>query len=168
MVREILRQQQEEMAHSCLEGREENKETELPEAAEMQIGHRLRAHTQNCRHADRVRHPREGTASSLLSAVQGQAGRSGSQSHLSTLASALHFAVRCYWAQSWARFTSSAGAGGNGTLIGCPQAQQGTMGQGPLLAGLLPQHLLTAGCPTGVFHFVAETRPENFKATWEL
>lgn len=45
MVRETLRQQQEEMAHSCLEGGEENKETEPPEAAELQGGHRPWAHT---------------------------------------------------------------------------------------------------------------------------
>lgn len=50
MVKETLRQQQEEMVHCCLQGREENKETEPPEAAEMQRGHRVWAHTHHSQH----------------------------------------------------------------------------------------------------------------------
>lgn len=49
-----------------------------------------------------------------------------------------------------------------------PEAQQRGMGQTPLLAGLLPQHLLTEGCTEGIFRFLDETRPENFKVAWEL
>lgn len=58
-----------------LEGREENKETELLETSEMQRrGHRRWAHTHTAP-ADGVHRPSEGSASSLRSTLQGQGGR---------------------------------------------------------------------------------------------
>lgn len=72
------------MAHSCLEGREENKETELPEAAEMQRrGHQLWAHTHAPLQTGSVACPRTQHLPSCQP-CSNKAGGADSQSHLST------------------------------------------------------------------------------------
>lgn len=93
------------MAHSYLEGREENKETEPPEAAEMHRGHRPWAHTHRCRQG-----PSPVRAHSIFPPVspQDRAGSAGCQAHPSTSGfSTSGFRCQMLLGQSWASLQHS-------------------------------------------------------------
>lgn len=157
------------MARSCLEGREESKETELPEAAEMQRGHRLWAHTHHC-----SRGPSAIWGHSIFPPVS-PAGPGRALAARLSPATPLHHCLH-----HWTSLSDATGhRAGRDSLAQWREVEMelwwvvprhSKVGQGEDYCWQGSSHSTYSlqAARQGFFVLWMKQRPENFKATWEL